>query len=222
MNRVRIFFSSPLGIAILVILVASGTAVFIARTDNDASTARLPIRPITVEDHTRGDPNAPIQMIVFTDTECPYCKEFHRSTMPAIERSFPKEVYIAYRHFPLDAHTRAPAEAAAAECAYEQGGNDAFWEYISRVFEMTQSKNKLEPEALFTIAGAMRLDITKFAACVSSGRTLARVEADKAEGISIGLSITPSVVFIGKDSEHLIVAGNWYLRLADAIDYLLQ
>jgi protein-disulfide isomerase len=222
MSWMRNLLSSPLGVAVAVIFVASSVAVFIARTADNASLAPLPIRTITTEDHTRGNPDAPIQMIVFTDTECPYCKEFHRNTLPALERSFPDDLYIAYRHFPLDAHTRAPNEAAAAECAYEQGGNEAFWEYMSRVFEMTKSKNNLEPEALFSIAGSMRLDMAEFAACVSSGKTLARVEKDKTEGISIGLSVTPSAVLMRDDGTHIIVAGNWYLRLADAIDYLLD
>ena len=84
--------------------------------------------PVTSEDHIRGDINAPVKIVEYSDTECPFCKRFH-TTMQEVYNEYGKTGKVAwvYRHFPLDQlHSKARKEAEATECAAELGGNDKF------------------------------------------------------------------------------------------------
>jgi len=109
------------------------------------------IAEITKDDHILGDINAPVKIVEFSDTECPFCKRFHQ-TMEQIIDEYGKTGQVAwvYRHFPLDSlHSKARKESEALECAGEQG---KFWEYTSSVYKTTPSNNKLDPNQLFKIA----------------------------------------------------------------------
>ncbi len=78
-------------------------------------------------DHIRGNPDAPVTLVEYSDFECPFCKRFH-PTVKRIVDEYGGRVRWVYRHFPLDEihPVKARREAAAAECAAELGGNDAF------------------------------------------------------------------------------------------------
>ena len=96
--------------------------------DQRLSDAAKGVKPVSAEDHIRGNVNAAVKVIEFSDFECPFCKGFH-ATMKQVMTVHEKDGKIAwvYRHFPLDQiHSKARKEAQAAECAAEQGGNKAF------------------------------------------------------------------------------------------------
>src|SRR3989344_4437991 len=79
------------------------------------------MKPIAADDHVRGNPNAPVKIVEYSDTECPFCKAFHATLQEASEE-YGDDVAWVYRHFPLDQlHTKARKEAVALECAAEQG-----------------------------------------------------------------------------------------------------
>src|SRR3989344_4619471 len=99
----------------------------------------IKIRPVTDADHILGNPGAEIVIVEYSDTECPFCKQFHK-TMNTIMAEYGKEGKVAwvYRHFPIEQlHKKAQKEAEATECAAELGGKSAFWDYINRIFEIT-------------------------------------------------------------------------------------
>ena len=78
--------------------------------------------PISSSDHIRGNPDAPVKIVEYSDTECPFCKRFHE-TMKQVMDEYGKDGKVAwvYRHFPLDQlHSKARKEAVALECAKEQ------------------------------------------------------------------------------------------------------
>jgi len=80
------------------------------------------IDPVTSEDFVRGNRNARIALIEYSDLECPFCKRFHPTAQQLINE-YPNDVMWVYRHFPLDQlHSKARAEALAAECAGSLGG----------------------------------------------------------------------------------------------------
>ena len=106
------------------------------------------VRQVTDSDHLRGDPKAKVKVVEFSDLECPFCKRFHVTMQQVIEEYDGKVAWI-YRHFPLDSlHSKARKEAEASECAAELGGNDGFWAYIDKLFEITPSNNGLDPNLL--------------------------------------------------------------------------
>ena len=136
------------------------------------------LRPVSARDHIRGDPAAPVKVIEFGDTECPLCKRFH-PTLTRLVREYPGKVAWVFRHYPIDEiHPKARKEAEATECAAELGGNDKFWAYLDRLYEITPSNDKLDPAELPRIAAHVGLDRAAFTRCLASGRHAARVEED--------------------------------------------
>src|SRR3989344_2489645 len=103
--------------------------------DSQNITAR-PYDPAV--DYILGNPNAPIKIVEYSDLECPFCKQF-QTTMHQIMQYYGNSGQVAwvFRHFPLaQLHSKAPREAQAAECAGEQGGSEAFFKFVDRVFEI--------------------------------------------------------------------------------------
>lgn len=104
------------------------------------------IRGPQSDDHIRGNPNAKIVIVEFSDTECPFCKQFHETMKRIIdEYGASGDVAWIYRHFPIPSlHLKAPKEAEALECAAEQGGNDMFWKFTDMVYDRTSANNSLD------------------------------------------------------------------------------
>ncbi|OGI95322.1 hypothetical protein A2917_02025 [Candidatus Nomurabacteria bacterium RIFCSPLOWO2_01_FULL_42_17] len=115
----------------------------------DSATGRpKQIRPITSDDHILGNANARIVIVEYSDLECPFCKVFHNTMHQVVEKSGGNVAWV-YRHYPIpQLHSKAFHEAEATECAWEQKGNDGFWKYIDKLFEITPSNNGLPVERL--------------------------------------------------------------------------
>lgn len=165
------------------------------------------IQPVTPRDHIWGDPDAPVKIIEFSDTECPLCKRFH-PTLKRIVAEYPGKVAWVYRHFPIDAiHPRARKQAEATECAAELGGNAKFWAYLDRLFEITPSNNRLDPAQLPRIAEYVGLNRAKFEQCLQSGRHAQRVADDVDDAIAAGASGTPYSVVVAPDGRKFAILG---------------
>lgn len=184
-------------------------------------TAKIEIRPVDPSrDHIRGDVNAPVTLVEYSDLECPFCKRFHPTLKQAVEE-YPGKVRWVYRHYPLDVlHQKARNEAAATECASEQG---KFWEYVDRLFETTPSNDGLEENQLPAIAKDVGLDVPAFETCLSSGRFATRVSEDLADAEKAGGQGTPHTVILGPKGETIPFAGAQpYSNLKQVIDGLLK
>jgi len=173
--------------------VARQRAAAAQREENSADARAGKARPVSkTRDHIRGNPDAPVSLIEYSDFECPFCKRFH-DTAKQIVQQYGGKVNWVYRHFPLDFHNpAAQREAEAAECAAELGGNEAFWRYTDLIYTRTPSNGKGVPEAeLPGMATSIGLDKSKFVECLASGRKSARVREDLVEGSAIGINGTP-------------------------------
>lgn len=172
--------------------------IFQAPTEPAASlTEDISLRPVDAKDHALGNPNAAIVMVEYSDLECPFCKSFHK-TMKALLDQYGKTGQVAwvYRHFPLEIHPRSPKESEAAECAFEQGGNEKFWAYVDKIFELTPSNNQFDPLQLPKVASQIGLDVNSFQTCLDSGRYAAKVKADYDDATDAGASGTPHTVLL--------------------------
>lgn len=201
-----------LPVAIVVAGVIIGGAVFLSRggptkeifqqpqpaqkTANSIMTD-ISLRAVDINDHILGNPTAPITMVEYSDLECPFCKQFN-ATMQALINQYGKSGNLTwvYRHFPLDIHPRSPKESQASECAFEQGGNDKFWAYVEKIFEITPSNNGLDPAQLPIVAGEIGLNVAKFQTCLDSEKYAAKVQADYNDGVKAGVNGTPDTVLI--------------------------
>jgi protein-disulfide isomerase len=184
-------------IAVSVYVVASRDPSAKSASGTASSTLSVYIPPVTSVDHIRGNLNAKIVIVDYSDLECPFCKQFHQTLIQIFNQYGPtNQVAWVYRHFPLDIHTRAPHEAEASECANELGGNTAFWNYIDDVFATTTSEDTLDPAQLPIIAGEVGLDTDKFMDCLNSGRYADKVTEETNDAIKAGGNATPFTVLV--------------------------
>lgn len=171
------------------------------------------VKPVVAEDHTLGNPSAPVKLIEFADFECPFCKRFHPTIKQVIEEyGKTGKVAVTYRHFPLDElHSKARKEAQAAECANEIGGNNAFWAYADRIFEITPSNDRLDLALLPRIAEEIGLDRSKFEACLAGdmrgGKYATHIEANYQDAIASGGSGTPYTLVISAKGQIFSING---------------
>lgn len=163
-------------------------------------TPEMVVAPVTEKDNIRGNPNAPIMIVEYSDFECPYCKNFHE-TMTRIVNEYGEGGKIAwvYRNFPLEQlHPNAPRIAAASYCVREQGGNDAFWNFADLVFGGREINALTEMKKLPDFASQSGIDKSKFELCLNSGKFEKQVEADVEAALKTGARGTPySVVMVG-------------------------
>lgn len=232
MNETKQSLAVPVAIVIAGIFIAG--ALYLSGTKNtetakkpttDAQAGDVTMKPIDIKkDHILGNPDAPIKIVEYSDTECPYCKRFH-TTLNKIVQDYGKDGKVAwvYRHFPLDIHPKARKEAEATECAAELGGNTKFWAYINKVYEVTPGNNGLDPAELPKIAVEVGLDKTAFESCLASGRHAATVEASFQDGLKAGARGTPYSVIVTKDQKIPITQGALpYEDMKSVIDMVIK
>ncbi|MCC7482143.1 MAG: thioredoxin domain-containing protein [Hyphomicrobiales bacterium] len=181
------------------------------------------VKPVNSEDHIRGDVNASVKIVEFSDFECPFCKQFHK-TMQQLMDKYGKSGKVAwiYRHFPIDElHPKARKEAQAAECAFELGGNSAFWAYADKVFDVTPSNNRLDLALLPQIAQDIGLDRAKFETClegdVRGGKYATHIESNVQDATASGGTGTPYSLVIGPKGEVTPINGAQIYRVVKEV-----
>lgn len=165
--------------------------------------------PISSKDHIRGDINASVKIVEYSDTECPFCKRF-QTTMNEVMDTYGKDGKVAwvYRHFPIDQlHSKARKEAVAMECANELGGNDKFWEYADRLYEVTPANNGLDLAELPKIAEYVGLDKAKFSTCLGSTRYDKHIKDEVENAQATGGNGTPWSIVVGKNGKKYPLSG---------------
>lgn len=142
-----------------------------------------------------GSPTATTWMLIVSDFQCPYCKEFHDTRSAALKKEFVEtgKVRFAYVHFPLDIHPNAVPAAEASMCA---GAQDRFWPFHDKLFETFQTwASSPSPQTVFdTIATGLGLDLAAFHACMQDDVMLPIIEADHQRGVSGGVRSTPTFI----------------------------
>jgi protein-disulfide isomerase len=163
------------------------------------------VQPISVsidDDPIRGDQNAPITIVEFSDFQCPFCARFHTQTLPLILEQYVEtgKVKLVYRDFPIqNIHPNAISAAVASECAHEQ---DKYWEYHDALFENQQVWNNAETTSTITIfkefATKLELNQEQFNSCLDSGKYIDEISNDLKDGRNYGITGTPGF-FIGNE-----------------------
>ncbi len=155
---------------------------------------------VNESDHVRGSRDANVVMVEYSDFECPFCKRFH-DTMKGVLTYYGNDVAWVYRQYPIEGlHTKAVRESEASECVASLGGNDAFWKFADRIFEVTPSNDGLDLSLLPDIAEYAGVARSAFTTCLEGGTHAGTVAASVAEVERLGISGTPYIVFISKKS----------------------
>jgi protein-disulfide isomerase len=139
----------------------------------------------------RGPENAPVQIVEFSDFECPFCLRAF-PTVQQLLSTYGDRVRFVYRHYPLPNHPNARPAAEASACAHEQG---KFWEYHDRLFA---APGKLSAADLKTHATELGLNAAQFNACVDSRKYQKDVEADIEAAQQVGVTGTPAFFINGR------------------------
>jgi protein-disulfide isomerase len=151
----------------------------------------LPVQTISVDDDpVRGDVNAPVTIVEFTDFQCPACAAMQPLLDDAL-KSYGSKLRLVVRDFPLDMHANARKAAEAADAANAQG---KFFEYTALLF---QRQNALDLASLKKYASELGLDRARFDAALDSGKYAAEVKHDIADGELYGVDSTPAIFING-------------------------
>lgn len=147
-----------------------------------------------------GPENAKITLVVFSDFECPYCREFARTMRDNLPQKYPKDVRVVFEDFPIDSlHPWARAAAEAAHCLAD-GKPDLFWVYHDWIFqhqgEITQGNLR---EKVLGFAKEHSLDTTKLSTCIDTGATKSEVEDSIHKGRELGIEKTPTFYLNGRE-----------------------
>ncbi len=189
----------------------------------DTTAAKGKIRPVDSTDYIKGNPNAPILIVEYSDYDCPFCKNFHE-TMTRImdEYGVGGKVAWVYRQFPLaQLHPNAERISQAALCVGELGGNDAFWKYSDLIFA---ERNINEPTNITKLPEyAVEAGVSKeeLVACLESGKHRETVAKSLSDGAQAGIQGTPqSFVIVGNQMAQ-IEGAQPYAVVKQIIDNLL-
>lgn len=240
--------SSPITLPAAIIIAGALIAVsiiWVKKPANDQivnqgdKTAEVKIRQISANDHILGNPGAQVKIVEYSDASCPFCKTFNETMVKIMDEYGPSgKVAWVYRHFPIDKpgtrpdggilHPNAGNEAQAMECAAFLGGNEKFWAFEKRLYEVTPSVTSVSPEGLDQkllpeIAEYVGLDKVSFNECLTSGEFKAKVEADYLDGVNAGASGTPySIIVTSSGGKIPLVGAQPYPVVKNVIEAILS
>jgi protein-disulfide isomerase len=166
----------------------------------DTLRAKTPIRTMlepprqkiaTGNSPAKGSANAPIELIEFSDFQCPFCLRAD-PTVQQVLKTYGDRIRFVYRHYPLPNHPNARPAAEAAACANEQG---KFWPYHDRLFA---NPSKLSDADLKQAAAELGLNTSQFNTCVDTHKLKPLVDADVRDGEQAGVNGTPAFFINGR------------------------
>lgn len=146
-----------------------------------------------------GPADARVTLIVFSDFECPYCREFARTLRDNLPQKYPKDVRVIFEDFPIKSiHPWAEEAAEAAHCIAD-GNTGLFWSFHDWIFEHQGeiSTGNLKEKA-FGFVKEHQGDTTKVGTCLDSHAMRAKVEESVARGRPLGIEQTPTFFLNGR------------------------
>jgi protein-disulfide isomerase len=139
---------------------------------------------------SRGNKDAPVTIVEFSDFECPYCKQA-APLLDQVLKNNPDTVKLVFKNMPLRVHRYAELAARAATAAQHQG---KFWEFYHALF----SSQKLNPQIIEAIAGKLKLNMQQYKKDLSSQKTEQRIIRDIRDADAAGVTGTPAIFINGR------------------------
>lgn len=147
----------------------------------------------------KGDPEAPVRMIEYSDYQCPACAQFHTVLAGQIDQEYVEtgKIQFVFHDFPLSMHQHAVIAAEAARAAGSQG---QFWQMNKLLFERQREwAGTLNPQQLFVrYAEELGLDRDQFEQALQNGTYRDQVRAAEQAAIQVGIGGTPTFMVEGR------------------------
>ena len=177
---------------------SSATAASAAPASNSAAADSIADATLlkTADKSRLIGPESAMWVVMISDFQCPYCKQWHDSSMAQLTRDYitPGKIRFAYLHLPLESiHPHARAEAQASLCAGVQG---KFWEYADALFDNYNTVKTMSDVSplLSRLAKDLTLDVKSFDRCRVSAPIASLVSNDIAQATQAGVESTPSFI----------------------------
>ena len=180
-------------------------------TPQVAQQATPPLQPQIIhvsigDDPVKGDFNAPITVVEFSDFQCPFCARFHEQTLPQLQKEYidTGKIKLVFRDMPLSFHANAMSAAVASECANEQG---KFWQYHDVLFTNQAQWQSIESgeitKTFSQYATDLGIETASFEACLGSQGIADEINKDMRDAAQYGVSGTPTF-FIGTEKDGFV------------------
>ena len=203
-SRLRTMGLIVVGVAILVFL-------FISQQAKSSSVGNIvPVAAVArpnADRNSAGNATAPIQIVEYSDFQCPFCKRFYTETEAALEENFVRtgKIYFTYRSAGNwvsqnigGINTESQDAALAAYCAADQ---NKFWEMHDALFSNNrdlENQGSFSDKRLTAIAESVKLDMTAYQDCYDKGKYKDQVQQDFDDATAAGISGTPFFVMTYK------------------------
>jgi protein-disulfide isomerase len=147
----------------------------------------------TRDNPSKGPEKAKVTIVEFSDFQCPFCTRAN-GTMQQVLAAYPKDVRLVWRNLPMSFHPHAALAAEAAQEAFAQAGNEAFWKYHDLLF---QNQKAIARPDLERYARELGLDMGRFNRALDSRQHKPHVDRDSAEAQRAGIVATPGFLING-------------------------
>ncbi|HTS24825.1 MAG TPA: thioredoxin domain-containing protein [Bryobacteraceae bacterium] len=167
-----------------------------------------------------GTPGAPVVLVEFSDFQCPYCAQEATMLRQNLLASYPKQVRLYFKTFPLDQHPWAKPAAIAGHCINRQKA-DLFWEYHDWIFAQQNqiTLENLKDKIMEWAKGKSDLDALQLTSCMDSQATVGDVEKATAEGHALEINSTPTLFVNGRRIAQTIDWTNLRTVIDNEIEY---
>lgn len=156
----------------------------------------------------RGNPNAELIIVEFSDFECPACKDAYRYVEGELLKKHEQKLLFIFRHYPLTKiHPMAWTAATVAEEAGRQG---KFWQMYHLLF---QHQDRLDLSSILQLAAKLQLDQAKVRKVIEQDASFSKIYQDIEDGSKLGVQATPTFVVLFRDKLHVLPGQSGLRRL---------
>lgn len=146
-----------------------------------------------------GPASAKVTVVVFSDFECPYCRELARTIRDNLPQKYPNDVRVIYKDFPIDSiHPWAGAAAEVSHCIADQN-IPGFWAFHDWIFQHQEEVNQTNlRDKVLEYAKDHQLDATKLGNCIDTHAMAGAVEQSLRAGRALQIEQTPTLFINGR------------------------
>lgn len=191
-----LFVQEKIAPALAPMLTGQNTDGSVSVEGKDIDTKNLKIR---------GNNQAEIYLVEYSDYECPFCNRFHSTPKDIVDASNGKVAWV-WKYFPLtQIHPNAHPAAVAAECVNKLGGQEKFWQFSD---VLINNQRALSENFYKTESAKLGINAAAFSTCLKDASIAAEVDRNTKEGEELGVSGTPSTFVVKNENGKLTILEN--------------